>query len=89
MSWRDEAAIIIHAATKSLPEATSLADRIKIVDAAKPSGWRFASWPQKAWQAARRDYLVRHGYQPKTKAVQRQLAEGLPLFLATTQEGEA
>ncbi|WP_312531367.1 hypothetical protein [Paracoccus sp. (in: a-proteobacteria)] len=38
------------------------------------------SWPKKAWQAARRDYLVRYGYQPRTKAAREASAAGMPLF---------
>ncbi len=80
MTWRQEAAAIIADATRDLPPDTPLADRQRAVDAARPHGWAYASWPQKAWQAARRDYLVPFGYQPKTKKAKQQAAAGMPLF---------
>lgn len=82
-TWREEAAQIIATATAGLPVDASLADRIAAVDAARPPSWRRMSWPQKAWQAARRDYLVRFGYRPRTKKQKERedaaLSE-LPLF---------
>lgn len=84
MSWRSRFAQEIEAAMRNVPNDLPLADRIKAVDAARPAGgWYSASWPRKAWQAARRDYLVRFGYVPKTKkAAQRAAAvvHDLPLF---------
>ncbi|WP_422073836.1 hypothetical protein [Tranquillimonas rosea] len=79
MTWRQEAAKIIAEATRDLPEDATLAERKRVVDAACPPGWRTASWPQKAWQAARRDYLIRYGYQPRTKPKAPQDG-GMPLF---------
>lgn len=67
MTWKDEAAEIIRDATASLPDDATLKDRITAINAACPSWWRQMSWPQKAWQAARREYLVRYGYKPRTK----------------------
>ncbi len=78
MTWRQEAAAIIAQATRNLPADAPLHERKRVVDAAKP-GWCM-SWPQKAWQAARRDYLVPFGYQPKTKKAKQQAAAGMPLF---------
>lgn len=83
MTWKQEAAEIIRQATADLPQDASLKDRIATINAACPYSWRMVSWPQKAWQAARRDYLVRYGYKPRTKAQkQRESAgtDGLPLF---------
>jgi len=83
MTWREEAAAIIADATRALPDDTPLRDRMKAVDAARPDGWMHMSWPQKAWQAARRDYLVRYGYKPRTKAQAERdqaVVEDLPLF---------
>ena len=83
MTWREDAARIIAEATRDLPPETPLCDRQRAVDQARPSGWNAASWPQKAWQAARRDYLVRYGYRPRTKAqAQKESAvvADLPLF---------
>lgn len=80
MTWRQEAAAIIAQATRDLPADTPLNERKRIVDAAKPSSWSCVSWPQKAWQAARRDYLVPFGYVARTKKAQEQKAAGMPLF---------
>lgn len=82
MTWRQEAASIIAAAVKDLTEDTTLHERKRVVDAARP-GWVYMSWPKKAWQAARRDYLVRYGYRPRTKKQSeraRAVVEDLPLF---------
>ena len=82
-TWREEAAQIIAEATADLPSDTALASRMAAVDAACPSSWRMMSWPQKAWQAARRDYLVRFGYRPRTKKQKAREAAALselPLF---------
>ena len=67
MTWREKAAQIIHEGTKHLPDDMPMKERMAVVQSLCPSYWRQMSWPQKAWQAARRDYLVRHGYQPRTK----------------------
>lgn len=70
MTWRQKWASEIHEATRELPDDLPLAERIKVVDAVKdrsPSAYA-TSWGKKSWQAARRDYLVRFGYRPKTKA---------------------
>lgn len=82
MTWRQQAAEIIAEATRTLPDDTPLPSRIETVDAARPH-WGGCSWPRKAWQAARRDYLVRYGYRPRTKAraeLERAVVEELPLF---------
>ncbi|MCA0944064.1 hypothetical protein LCM08_03990 [Salipiger pacificus] len=79
MTWREDAAEIIAEATRDLPKNMPLAERTKIVDAARPF-WGGCSWPRKAWQAARRDYLVKFGYRPRTKAQAEREAAALPLF---------
>jgi len=65
-TWRERAHEIIREVTKDLPEKTTLKQRKKILKDARPT-WGFCSWPQKAWQKARREYLVQYGYIPKTK----------------------
>lgn len=85
MTWREEWAADIHLATKDLPSDLPLAERIKVVDQVKEqsSGAYSTSWGKKSWQAARRDYLVRFGYVPKTKnqkAKSATLPLPLPLF---------
>ena len=83
MTWKDRAAAIIAAGTKDFPAKMPLPDRIKAVGLLCPNDWRTVSLPQKAWQSARRDYLIPFGYQARTKAaVDRRnavIAE-LPLF---------
>lgn len=82
MTWREEAAEIIARAARDIPDDAPLNERKRVVDAARPH-WGGCSWPRKAWQAARRDYLVRFGYEPKTKARATQKAQAigdLPLF---------
>ncbi|MEO1688805.1 MAG: haloacid dehalogenase-like hydrolase, partial [Pseudomonadota bacterium] len=45
-------------AVAELPADAPLSARVRVVDAARPKGGCMsASWPRKAWQAARRDYL--------------------------------
>ncbi|MDB6178960.1 hypothetical protein PAF17_15825 [Paracoccus sp. Z330] len=83
MTWKAEAAEIIRQATACLPDDATLSERKKVIADACPSSWRTMSWPQKAWQSARRDYLVRYGYVPRTKAQAIRAAsvsEPLPLF---------
>lgn len=80
MTWRQEAAAIIADATRDLPADAPLKERKRAVDDAFPWSWHGTSWPRKAWQAARRDYLVPFGYQPKTKKAKQRAAAGLPLF---------
>lgn len=83
MTWREDAAQIIKEATASLPEDATLQERKAAINAACPSSWRMMSWPQKAWQAARRDYLARYGYTPRTKKQrekERAVIGDLPLF---------
>ena len=80
MTWREEAMQIIHDGTKDIPDDCTLKERIEVVRGLCPSSWRYMSWPQKAWQAARRDYLVRHGYVPKTKVKALKGQSDLPLF---------
>lgn len=85
MTWKAQAASIIAEVTRDLPADMPLKERKRIVDAARPY-WGGCSWPRKAWQAARRDYLVRYGYEPKTKAAavrRADVTEPPPLFAAT------
>lgn len=83
MTWRAAWAAEIREATKDLPDDLPLPERIEIVDAVKnnSSGAYSTSWGKKSWQAARRDYLCRFGYMPKTKSKTkcRETAK-LPLF---------
>lgn len=88
MTWREEAAAIIVHATRDLPDDAPLHERRQVVDAARPH-WGGCSWPRKAWQSARRDYLTRYGYEPRTKARRERDAAALgelPLFGQITQE---
>ena len=90
MTWKQEAAEIIANATRGLPDDAPLNERKKVINDACPSDWRRMSWPQKAWQAARRDHLMRYGYRPRTKAqAEREAAvvDDLPLFDAVPKEG--
>lgn len=83
MTWKQEAALIIEEATRDLPASASLSERKAAIASACPPSWRHMSWPQKAWQAARRDHLVRYGYIPRTrKQKERETAalSDLPLF---------
>lgn len=80
ITWRQEAAHIIAHAVRGLPDDAPLHERQRVVDAARPAGWMHMSWPRKAWQAARRDYLVRYGYQPRTKKARGAESAGMPLF---------
>ena len=84
MTWRSAFAETIRRGTADLPRDLPLKNRIAHVDALRPkAGFMSASWPQKAWQAARRDYLVPFGYEPRTKKeAERKAAaiEELPLF---------
>lgn len=83
MTWREDCADVIFAATKDLARDLPLSERIKVVDAARPSWVRQTSWGKKSWQAARRDYVVPFVYQPKTKkAAERRasVVSELPFF---------
>ena len=83
MTWREQAAEIIREGTKDFPDDIPLKERTAAVAKLCPTSWRTVSWPQKAWQSARRDYLVPFGYQARTKAaVERRNAviSELPLF---------
>lgn len=82
MTWLERWAIRIHEAVKDLPDNATLKERTKAVDDARPC-FGGTSWPKKAWQAARRDYLMRYGYEPKTKKQkdrQKAVVGELPLF---------
>lgn len=66
--WSDTAHRVIQEVHAGLLESATLAERRKAVDAAYPFGER-AYGPYKAWLRARRWYLARYGYQPKSKAL--------------------
>lgn len=65
-TWATKAWQVIDGVHRSLPETASLAERKVAIDAAYPFGQR-AHFPYKTWLRARREYLCRHGYQPKGK----------------------
>ncbi|ARC90361.1 MULTISPECIES: hypothetical protein [Rhodovulum] len=73
-------AIIIAKATEDLPADMPLKDRKAAVNRARPHWASITSHAEKSWQAARRDYLVRFGYVPMTKAAREAEKAGLPLF---------
>ena len=79
MTWREGWAAEIQKVHETLPEDATLEDRIRAIKHLAPSKWD-PSWAKKSWQAARRDYLVRYGYVPKTKKVQQARAADMPLF---------
>jgi hypothetical protein len=66
MDWASAARQTIQEVHMSLPDGATLAERTAAVDAAYPFGQRAYS-PYKTWLRARREYLCRHGYQPKGK----------------------
>lgn len=85
MTWKSDFADIIHRETRVWPDDMPLSDRIKGLDELRRKAMigRDCSWGRKAWQAARRDYLVRFGYVPKTKKAKERAAAvvgDLPLF---------
>lgn len=76
MTWSDGAWFTIDRVHQSLPEDATLEQRVK---ALKDAAWGFhggTSWGQKVWQRARREYLAKYGYRPKTG----KQAEALPLL---------
>lgn len=79
---------IIEAATADLPRDMPLNERKSYVARACPHWARHTSNATRAWQAARRDYLVKFGYQPMTKKAKQSRANGIPLF-DCTQNDEA
>lgn len=91
-TWSDRAREMIHSVTKDLATETTLKDRSRIIRDACPSSWRQCSWPQKAWQKARREYLVKFGYIPKTKPKKRKGGTDCPgpggLLDLMTKEGQ-
>lgn len=66
--WADTARAVIRRVHMSLPETATLDERIAAVDASYPFGEK-AMHPYKMWTKARREYLCRHGYQPKGKRI--------------------
>lgn len=77
---RQRCAEIIAAATADLPADMPLNERKSVVARARPHWAHNTANSERAWQAARRDYLVPFGYQPMTKKAKRDRAEGMPLF---------
>lgn len=77
---RQRFAAIIAAATADLPRDMPLNERKAVVARACPRWVRDTSNSERAWQAARRDYLVPFGYQPMTKKAKLSRAAGMPLF---------
>ena len=61
MTWKDRAQDTINRVHHGLPAGVTLAERMAAVDAAYPFSER-SNFPYKAWLAARRSYLARHGY---------------------------
>lgn len=80
LSERQRYSAMIAEATKDLPGDLPLKDRKAAVAKARPYSSRTTAHSEKSWQAARRDYLVRFGYQPLTKRAKESREEGLPLF---------
>ena len=85
MTWRSDFAEIIADETRDLPNDMPLDERIRFIDGVrtKALSCRDCSWGRKAWQAARRDYLIPFGYDPKTKkakARRESVVADLPLF---------
>lgn len=81
MSWREGYAALIWENAKHLPDDMPLKERVAFVDGLRPN--LVTSWGKKTWQAARRDYLMRYGYKPRTKAQKDRdsaVIETLPLF---------
>jgi hypothetical protein len=82
-TWRQDAAAIIAEVTKDLPHSATLQERKRTVRAARPTWASSTSWGGKAWQSARRDYLLRFGYVPMTKKQKERdagVCSPLPLF---------
>lgn len=77
---RQRCAEIIAAATADLPDDIPLNERKATVARARPYWTRSTSNSERAWQEARRDYLVPFGYQPMTKKAKQARADGMPLF---------
>ena len=82
MTWREQFAEIIWDAVKDMPEDATLEDRKRAVQDARPYWVNTTSHGKKSWQAARRDYLIKYGYIPKTKPRHNQAPseQPLPLF---------
>lgn len=89
MTWKDDCAAIIASVTRHLPADASLAERKAVIARARPYWIGNTSWGEKAWQAARREYLIPFGYQPMTKKAKAARAAGLPLFDKAEDKGDA
>ena len=78
--WSDIARRTIERAALTVPDGATLKERMAIIDAAYPFG-EHSMWPYKAWCKARRAYLVRFGYKPRTpirKSPQQEMFDKLP-----------
>lgn len=80
MTWKERAARIIAEATSGLPPDTSIKQRAEVIRKAYPLSWVGASWPRKAWQAARREHLSRYQALPAAPVA------ALPLFNGWTRD---
>lgn len=85
---RHRCAAIIAAVTADLPRDMPLNERKAAVARACPHWVRGTANSERAWQAARRDYLVPFGYQPMTKKARQASADGMPLFDAMLNVAE-
>lgn len=82
MTWRERWAAKIAKIDAELPDHATLEERKNAIKHLTPSKYD-PSWAKKSWQAARRDYLMRFGYVPRTKKQkekERLTALPLPLF---------
>jgi hypothetical protein len=85
MTWEDHYRARIEAIHAGLPADATLDDRVRALAEQAPGKYS-GSWLQKAWQKARRKYLARYGYQPRTKprvSGQEELFNQLPRDPAT------
>lgn len=62
-TWKDRFTDYINELHQHLPENATLQDRIQYLRENIPTDARIYSHGRKSWQAARRSYLSRYGYQ--------------------------
>lgn len=79
MTKREDAGAIVGELNRDLPNDKPLTKRTKIIPSAQPL-WGGRSWSRIVWRATLRDYLVKFGYRPRTKAQAEREAAALPLF---------
>jgi hypothetical protein len=85
VTWDDNHRAAIDVVHARLPADATLADRKRALAAIAPGSFS-PSWSQKTWQAARRKYLARYGYVPRTKPKapgQQEMFDRLPRDPAT------